>query len=118
MTTGNYDMNKDDYTPLYQFEDELISVRIGKPRVGDGAFLAFNGNIQFGFVNDQYEDMLIPLLRAIDHESIEGTFKFYRCQNGDYRLQSHALMLVLDNSTGEALKNHVKKALHELLGSD
>ncbi len=55
-------MNKDDYTPLYQFEDETISVRIGKPNVGDGAFLAFNGDIQFGFVNDQYEDMLLPSL--------------------------------------------------------
>jgi len=102
-------MNKDDYTPLYQFEDELVSVRIGKPNVGDGPFLAFNGNIQFGFVNDQYEDMLIPLLRAIDNEYIEGTFKFYRCQNGDYRLQSHALMLVLDNKTGVVLQNHAKK---------
>ena len=111
-------MNEDDYTPLYQFEDELISLRIGKPNVGDGAFLAFNGNIQFGFVNNQYDDMLLPLLRAINNESIEGTFKFYRCQNGDYRLQSHALMLVLDNSTCEALKTHVKKALHELPQSE
>ena len=111
-------MNKDDYTPLYQFEDETISVRIGKPNVNDGAFLAFNGNIQFGFVNNQYEDMLLPLLRAINNESIEGTFKFYRCQNGDYRLQSHALMLVLDNSTGEELKTHVKKALLELPRSE
>jgi len=107
-------MTDHDYTPLYQYENEQISVRIGKPNVGDGAFLAFNGNIQFGFVNGQYEDMLLPLLRAINNESMDATFKFYRCQNGDYRLQSHALMLVLDNSTGEALKTHVKKALHEL----
>ena len=104
-------MNKDDYTPLYQFEDETISVRIGKPNVGDGAFLAFNGNIQFGFVNDQYEDMLLPLLRAINNESMDGTFKFYRCQNGDYRLQSHALMLVMDNKTGLALQSHTQKIL-------
>lgn len=96
---------------LYQFEDDIISVRIGKPNIGDGAFLAFNGNIQFGFVNDQYDDMLLPLLRAIHDESIEGTFKFYKCQNGDYRLQSHALMLVMDNKTGLALQHHAKKVL-------
>jgi len=100
-----------DYTPIYQYEDEQISVRIGKPEVGDGAFLAFNGNIQFGFVNDQYEDMLLPLLRAINIESIDGTFKFYRCQNGDYRLQSHALILVIDNKTGLTLQSHTQKIL-------
>jgi hypothetical protein len=104
-------MTDHDYTPIYQYEDEQISVRIGKPEVGDGAFLAFNGNIQFGFVKDQYEDMLLPLLRAINNESIDGTFKFYQCQNGDYRLQSHALMLVIDNRTGVTLQNHARKVL-------
>jgi len=111
-------MNKDDYTPLYQHEDDVISVRIGKPNVGDGAFLAFNGNIQFGFVNDQYENMLLPLLKAISDESTNGNFKFYRCQNGDYRLQSHALMLVIDNFTGESLKAHVKNVLVQLSHAD
>ena len=104
-------MNKHDYTPLYQHEDELISFRIGKPEVGDGAFLAVDGNMQFGFTNDQYDDMLLPLLRAIIEERTDGTFKFYKCQNGDYRLQSHALMLVMDNKTGVALQKHAIKAL-------
>jgi len=104
-------MTDHDYTPIYQYEDEQISVRIGKPVIDDGAFLAFNRNIQFGFLEDQYQDMLLPLLRAIREESIEGTFKFYQCRNGEHRPQSHALMLVIDNSTGESLKAHVKHAL-------
>lgn len=69
-------MNKNDYTPLYQFE------------------------------------------KAISDESINGNFKFYRCQNGDYRLQSHALMLVIDNVTGESLKAHVKNVLVQLSHAD
>ena len=55
--------------------------------------------------------MLLPLLRAIHDESIEGTFKFYKCQNGDYRLQTQALMLVMTNQTGVALQHQTKKML-------
>jgi len=42
---------------------------------------------------------------------MDGTFKFYRCQNGDYRLHSHALMLVMDNKTGLALQSHTQNIL-------
>ena len=105
-------MNDNDYAPLYQHEDELISVRIGKPNKGGGAFIAVNGNVQFGFTEGQYDDMLLPLLRAIHQESTEGTFKFYKCQNGDYRLQSYALMIVLKSSIGAALQRHATKTLN------
>ena len=107
-------MNEHNYTPLYQHEDELISVRIGKSDVGDGAFLAVDGNMQFGFTNDQYDDVLLPLLRAIIEERTDGTFKFYKCQNGDYRLQSQVLMLVMNNQTGLALQHQTKKILDAL----
>jgi hypothetical protein len=85
-------MTGHDYTPIYQYGDETISVRIGKPLKGDGAFICVDGNIQFGFTNNQYDDMLLPLLKAIIEERTNGTFKFYKCPNGDYRLQSYALM--------------------------
>jgi hypothetical protein len=107
-------MTDHDYTPIYQYEDEQISVRIGKPGLDDGAFLALNGNIQSGFLEDQYQDMLLPLLRAIREESIEGTFKFYRWRNGEYRLQSYAIMIVMDNQTGQILQNHAQKILDAL----
>ncbi|MGK0438673.1 MAG: hypothetical protein ACJATK_001623, partial [Paracoccaceae bacterium] len=32
-------MTDHDYTPIYQYGDETISVRIGKPLKGDGAFI-------------------------------------------------------------------------------
>lgn len=71
-------MTDHEYTPIYQYEDEQISVRIGKPGVGDGAFLAFDGNIQFGFVNDQYEDMLLCSLLIIKPASLyKSTLKKY-----------------------------------------
>ena len=107
-------MNDNDYAPLYQHEDELISVRIGKANTSDGAFLAVDGNVQFGFTEGQYDDMLLPLLRAIHNESIEGVFKFYKCQNGDYRLQSQVLLLVMNNQTGLALQHQTKKILGAL----
>ena len=104
-------MTDHDYIPIYQYEDETISVRIGKPLKGDGAFICFGGNIQFGFTNNQYDDMLLPLLKAIIEERTDGTFKFYKCSNGDYRLQSYALMLVLTNQTGIELQKHAAQAL-------
>ena len=111
-------MNRHDHTPLYKYEDKLVSIHIGKPHVGNGAFFAVDGNVQFGFTNNQYEEMLVPLLRAINNESIDGIFKFYQSQNSGYRLQIHALMLVINKPTGESLKAHVKEVLIKLGKSD
>ena len=58
-TNGGPNMNKNDHTPLYQYEDELLSISIGKPSQGSGAFIAVDGNIQFGFMDEQFIDDLI-----------------------------------------------------------
>jgi hypothetical protein len=69
----------------------------------DGLILACKGNIQFGFLEDQYQGMLISRLRAMREEPRDDTSKFYQSRNGDYQLQSHVLMLVKGNQTGVAL---------------
>ena len=104
-------MNKNDHTPLYQYEDELLSISIGKPSQGSGAFIAVDGNIQFGFMDEQFIDDLIPLLESILEERTEGIYRFYKSKNDVYRFHSRALMVVLSNQTGLALQHHAKKVL-------
>lgn len=104
-------MTVNDYSPLYQHEDELVTVRLGKPGTKSGAFLGFNGNIQLGFMDNQYTDTFMPILKSIVNESTEGKYKFYESENGEYRLQHGALMVIMNNATALSLKHHAKKAL-------
>lgn len=105
-------MTEIDYTPLYQHEDKLVSIRIGKPEQKSGAFIAIDGNIQFGFMDEQFNQHLIPLLECIINERTEGIYRFYKCKGDNYRFQSRALMLLLSNETGLALQHHAKEILN------
>jgi len=107
-------MNKTDSIQQYKYEDELVSIRIGQPGAGEGAFLAFDGNIQFGISDDQYKTTLIPLLEAIVEENTEGEIKFYKGEGGEYRLQCIGLMLVLSCRSGEALQEQAKFILNRI----
>ena len=108
-------MTNKDYTPLYQHEDKLVSIRVGSPGAETGAFLAFDGNIQFGFMDNQFSESLIPMLDSIVNERIEGKYKFYKVKNGEYRLHSGPLMLVIKNESAVALKCHASEALSVLI---
>jgi len=39
-------------------------------------FIAFDGNIQFDFMDNQFLETLIPLLESIVNENIQGKYKF------------------------------------------
>lgn len=108
-------MTSKDYTPLYQYEDDLVTVSVGKPGAEMGGFIALDGNIQFGFMDNQFSETLIPLLESIVNETVQGKYKFYKCQSGNYRLQNGPLMLVIKNASAVALKHHALKALSMLI---
>ena len=99
-------------TKPYQHEDELVSIRIGEHGVGEGAFLAFDGNIQFGISDAEYSSTLISLLEAIVEERTDGVFKFYKGYAGGYCLQNMGLLLFIPRQTGEALQVHAKRILN------
>lgn len=99
-------------TKPYQHEDELVSIRIGELGAGEGAFIAIDGNIQFGISDTEYSSTLIPLLEAIVEERTDGVFKFYKGYAGGYCLQNMGLLLFMSRQTGEALQVHAKRILN------
>lgn len=106
-------MTRTDFTPLYKNEDDLTSIRIGRPGAGDGAFISFDGNIQIGITDSEYTATLFPLLKAIVEERTDGVFKFYKGYAGGYCLQNMGLLLFMSRQTGEALQKHAKLILNE-----
>ena len=116
INLGAYEKMNDNYnTSIYRHEDELITLSINKPSSNGGAFLAFDANVQFGFTENQFSDSLIPILESIINETTEGKFKFYQCQNGEYRFQSYALMLLMDITTAQAMKEQAKEGLKSFI---
>lgn len=105
-------MNKTHPIQPYKHEDDLVSIRIGKPGDGEGAFLAFDGNVQFGIADSEYTTTLIPLLEAIVEESSGGEFRFYKRQDEEYCLQCHGLIIVVSIQTGAALQDHAQSILN------
>ena len=105
-------MNDMKSTTLYQHEDEFISTRIGKPGSNSGAFLAFDADIQFGFIEDQYSEDLYPLLEAVAQETKKGKFEFHACSvSSNYRLRCYGLMIVINKQIGIALQTHANEIL-------
>ena len=108
-------MNDNYNTSIYRHEDKLITLSLNKPGSNGGAFLAFDSNVQFGFTENKFSDSLIPILESIVNEQTEGKFKFYQCQNGEYRFQNHGLMLLMNKATGKALREHANEGLKSLI---
>ena len=107
-------MNEQDFEPLYQNEDELVSIRIGKPGQDSGAFIALDANFQIGLTDSQFDSILIPLLTAITTQQSCDGYRFFQGMKGRYRLTDGRLMIVMSHSTGERLIEHCKAALNEL----
>ena len=107
-------MNEEDFGPLYQVEDELVCIRIGKPGQDSGAFIAFDANFQIGLTDQQFDSILVPLLTVITTQQACDGYQFFRGIKGNYRLTDGRLMIVMSQSTGERLIEHAKVALKKL----
>ncbi len=104
-------MKERDFEPLYQQEDEFVSIRIGKPGENTGAFIAFDANFQIGLTDQQFDSILLPLLTAISTQQSCDGYQFFQGMKGRYRLTDGRLMIVINQSTGERLIEHAQLAL-------
>ncbi len=107
-------MNKTYSIQPYKHEDELVSIPIGKPGAGEGAFLAVEGNIQIGIIDSDYSITLLPLLEAIVEEKTDGMFRFYKGHKSEYHLQCMGLIIEMSNQTSVALRKHARLIFDDL----
>ena len=109
--TGSFKMENREFKPLYQQEDEFVSIRIGKPGEDTGSFIAFDANFQIGLTDQQFDSILIPLLTTISTQQSCDGYQFFQGIKGRYRLTDGRLMIVMSQSTGERLIGHAKLAM-------